>query len=150
MTIMEDILARIEQRLVETGQKATSASKEAGKPDAIRNIKRAVQKGQQSTVTLETLIALAKQLEVTPQWLLFAEGHDGDGNHAPSGIDVPSILQAVEGTYTMLGMNQEQASALVRIVLAAASEPPTPSSGADYHRVLAEIEARKFLKSKQS
>ncbi len=67
---------------------------------------------------------------------------------ASSEIELAALLSAVEGSYHMLGLDHDQATALLRIVLEAAAEPPTPSSGPDYHRVLAETEARRFLKSK--
>lgn len=149
MTEMKTILARIEQRLAQTNQKPTAASKAAGKPDAIRNIQRAVEEGRHSTVTLETLIALAKQLDVSLEWLLFGKESDGTSGLGVNEPVIASLLEAVEGSYSMLGLDQDEASALLKIVLEAAQEPPTPSSGPGYHRLVAEIEARKYLKSRQ-
>ena len=146
---MHEILARIEQRLSETNQVATTASKDAGRPDAIRNIQRAIQKGQHYSISLDVIDDLAKQLKTSPKWLIFGDASDG---HIGSSNDdlLAALLEAVEGTYLMLGLDSEEAAALLKIALLAAQEPPTPSAGAGYHRILAELEARKFLKSKQS
>jgi transcriptional regulator with XRE-family HTH domain len=145
MTELKNVLARIEQRLKETGQKKTSASVAAGKPDAIRNIERAVKEGRYGTVTLETILALAHQLNVSPKWLLF-----GEPDTTTNEIDLSALLDAVEGTYSMLGLDQEESSALLKIAIEAAQEPPVPSAKPGYRRMIAEIEARKFLKLKQS
>lgn len=149
MSDLSVILARIEQKLVETRQSATAASKAAGKPDAIRNMQRSVKDGRRSGVSTDTLSALAKQLGTTLQWLLTGEGEEIQQIES-KGINMDSLLAAVEGSYHMLGYDEQEASALLNIVLAASQEQPTPSAGPDYHRVLAETEVRKFLKSKRS
>lgn len=146
---MKSILERIEQRLSETGQSATTASKNAGRTDAIRNIQRAVRENRPYSASIDTLEAIADQLDVSLKWLIFGDLADGNTSDA-NGELLPAVLEAVEGTYLMLGLDQEEASALVKIVLVAAQEPPTPSAGMNYHRLLAEIEARKFLKLKHS
>lgn len=148
MSIIHEILGRIDQRLKELNVSHTAVSNAAGKPDAIRNIKRSVENGQPGNVTLSTLVVLAEQLDVSLKWLIFGDLADGNTSDS-SGELLPAVLEAVEGTYLMLGLDQEEASALVKIVLVAAQEPPTPSAGTNYHRLLAEIEARKFLKAKQ-
>lgn len=140
---MKEILERINQRLAETEQSASGASKASGKPDAIRNIQRVVESGSGST-TIDTLAALADQLKCPLKWLLF-----GEGQQSFNEIDLEAILDAVEGTYVMLGLDPEESSALLKIALSAAQEQPTPSSQPGYRRVLAEFEARKFLKEKQ-
>ena len=150
MTELKSILARIEARLRETGQSPTGASKAAGKPDAIRNIKRAIKEGKRSGVSTDTLSALADQLGTTLEWLLVGDKHT-DGNFVNANeLDLTALLAAVEGSYHMLGLDQEEAAALLGIVVEVAQEQPTPSASPNYHRVLAETEARKFLKTKQS
>lgn len=150
MTELKSILARIEARLSETGQSATGASKAAGKPDAIRNIQRAVKEGKRSGLSTDTLSALAKQLGTTLEWLLVGENVNSENTVTANGIDLSALLAAVEGSYHMLGLDQEEAAALLGIVVEVAQEQPTPSASPNYHRVLAETEARKFLKIKQS
>lgn len=146
MSNLKDILARIEQRLTATEQSATAASKAAGKPDAIRNIQRAVEEGSDGSVKLDTLLALAEQLKTDPRWLLFG----GDQETAVSDNDLRPYLDAFHSVLMMMVNDQEEADALLKIALLAAEEPPVPSSGPDHHRVLAELGVRKFLKSKQS
>lgn len=149
MTELKMLLSRIEQKLAETGQTPSGASKAAGKPDAIRNIQRAIKKGVKAGVSTDTLTALAQQLGTTVQWLLVGDPTIPTQTKT-SEIDLAALLASVEGSYHMLGLDQEEAAALLGIVLEVAQEQPTPSASKNYHRVLAETEARKFLKTKQS
>jgi transcriptional regulator with XRE-family HTH domain len=66
----------------------------------------------------------------------------------PTELSLNSVLAAVEGSYHMLGLDQDEATALLKIVIEVAAEQPTPSAGSDFHRVLAESSTRKFLNSK--
>ena len=59
------------------GLSANRASDLAKKPDAIRNLKRAVQNGDRRGVTTETLLALAPVLKTTAAWLLEGVGEGG-------------------------------------------------------------------------
>jgi phage repressor protein C with HTH and peptisase S24 domain len=76
---LEDVLTRIEGRLAVLGLSAHAASRAAKKPDAIRNLKRAVKNGDRRGVTTETLTALAPVLKTTAAWLL-----EGVGEAAPA------------------------------------------------------------------
>lgn len=67
---LREILSRIETRLVATNQSADGASRAANKPDAIRNLRRAVKNNQRSGISTDTLAALAPVLETTPAWLV--------------------------------------------------------------------------------
>ncbi len=67
---LEDVLARIESRLKAVGLSAHAASLAAGRPDAIRNLKRAVKNHDRRGVTTETLLALAPVLKTSAAWLL--------------------------------------------------------------------------------
>jgi Peptidase S24-like len=77
---LEDVLARIESRLTALGLSAHAASLSAKRPDAIRNLKRAVKNGDRRGVTTETLIALAPVLKTTAAWLLEGVGETTPGN----------------------------------------------------------------------
>lgn len=68
------VLDRIERRLKVLGMSADAASRVARKPDAIRNIRRAVKSGQRQGVTVATLDALADALQTPRRWL-----HEGAG-----------------------------------------------------------------------
>lgn len=79
---LEDVLGRIESRLKLLGLSAHAASLAAKKPDAIRNLKRAVKSGDRRGITTETLIALAPVLKTSAAWLLEGVGEPGTGTLA--------------------------------------------------------------------
>lgn len=66
---LKDVLARVEARLAATGLTADSASNRAKRPDAIRNMRRAVRSGKGGP-TAETIAALAPVLGTTAAWLI--------------------------------------------------------------------------------
>lgn len=76
---LPEILARIERRLSAVGLSAAAASKAAGKPDAIRNIRRAVENDDRQGVSTATLNALAPVLKTTSIWLLAEAGPEEPG-----------------------------------------------------------------------
>ncbi len=71
---LNDVLLRVEERLRERALSAHAASLAAGKPDAIRNLRRAVRNNDRRGVTTETLAALAPVLGTTASWLLEGVG----------------------------------------------------------------------------
>ena len=77
---LEDVLARVESRLEALGLSAHAASLAAKKPDAIRNLRRAVKNGDRRGITTETLVALAPVLKTTAAWLLEGVGGPEPGN----------------------------------------------------------------------
>jgi hypothetical protein len=77
---LEDVLFRIESRLKAVGLSAHAASLVAKRPDAIRNLKRAVKNHDRRGVTTETLMALAPVLKTTAAWLLEGVGEPTPGN----------------------------------------------------------------------
>lgn len=87
---LQDVLSRVESRLVALGLSANRASALAKKPDAIRNLKRAVQNGERRGVTTETLAALAPVLQTTAAWLLEGVGE----THKPAPIPVMGRIGA--------------------------------------------------------
>lgn len=84
---LRDILARIERRLEAVGMSASAASKAAGKPDAIRNLQRAIERDERQGVSTATLNALAPVLKTSAIWLFAGAGPEeiGTGPNA----DVP-------------------------------------------------------------
>lgn len=73
---LQEILGRIERRLSAVGKNAHAASKEANKPDAIRNLQRAVENGGREGVSTATLAALAAPLRTTAEWLAAGVGKE--------------------------------------------------------------------------
>jgi len=85
MSDLTAILARIEQRLKKLGTTATAASKAAGKPDSIRNLKRAIENRSREGISSATIKALAPVLETTEAWILTGEGIEDPGEAIPDG-----------------------------------------------------------------
>ena len=75
--LLQDVLSRVESRLAVVGLSAHAASLAAKKPDAIRNLRRAVQNNDRRGITTETLAALAPVLQTSAAWLLEGVGADG-------------------------------------------------------------------------
>ena len=75
--LLQDVLTRVESRLAAVGLSAHAASLAAKKPDAIRNLRRAVQNHDRRGITTETLAALAPVLQTSAAWLLEGVGADG-------------------------------------------------------------------------
>lgn len=88
---LSEILARVERRLTALGVSADAASTAAKKPDAIRNLRRAVEQGSRKGISTTTIEALARALHTKPEWLLFEIG-DEDGWISESG---PASLRAI-------------------------------------------------------
>ena len=84
----ETLLDRIHLRLSEIGSTARRASINAGMgPDVIRDIERNPSK----SVTLRTIEALAKSLDVNPEWLAFGTG---DATNGRFGVPIVSWVSA--------------------------------------------------------
>jgi phage repressor protein C with HTH and peptisase S24 domain len=106
---LEDVLTRIESRLRELGISAHAASVAAKKPDAIRNLRRAVKGGDRRGITTETLAALAPVLKTTAAWLL--EG----GAQAQSRLKVRVVGKIGAGAEIMPEFEQIPAEGLFEI-----------------------------------
>jgi phage repressor protein C with HTH and peptisase S24 domain len=80
---LKAILFRVERRLSKLGLKPATASKMAGRPDAIRNLKRAAQEGSgRKGISTDTIAALAPVLRTYPAWLIDATGPEEAGGAA--------------------------------------------------------------------
>lgn len=73
---LKKILQRIEARLKAVQKSADAAAKDAGKPDSIRNLKRAIDQGDRRGISTATIEALAPILRTTELWLTFGIGPD--------------------------------------------------------------------------
>ncbi|MFL5063434.1 MAG: phage repressor protein [Xanthobacteraceae bacterium] len=79
-----EVLERIERRLAALDVSADAASRAARKPDAIRNIRRAVRSGDRHGVSTTTLAALAPVLKTSAAWLVEGVGEeDADERTVP-------------------------------------------------------------------
>lgn len=66
----KQILNRIDRRLQIVGLTEHAASKQAGHPELIRNLRRAVRNGVDRGVKMAPFKALAKELRTTAEWLI--------------------------------------------------------------------------------
>jgi len=98
---MHAVLARIETRLNDLALSADRVSRMAGKPDAIRNFRRAVKAGDRQGISTSTLSALAPVLEVSPSWLF-----TGDGDSTPSRSTIPIMGRIGAGAEIDAGIEQ--------------------------------------------
>jgi len=89
---LQAILNRIEERLAAVGMTAAAASRAAGlSEDAIRNLRRAVEKGgrEHGGISTRTISALAIPLKTTEVWLM-----GGDKDFSPLSVPVVGFVQA--------------------------------------------------------
>jgi SOS-response transcriptional repressor LexA len=94
------ILRRIEERLRSLKLSADRASAIAGRPDAIRNLRRAVKNGGRQGVSLATLADLAPALETTLPWLLNADSGDSSNvRNERRPISIPVVGKLAAGVY---------------------------------------------------
>lgn len=87
------VLKRIERRLKELGLSADAASRDAGKPDAVRNMRRAVKSGRKG-VNTSTIAALAPVLKTTAAWLLEGKGRHEAAEAGGSGVRLVGYVGA--------------------------------------------------------
>jgi hypothetical protein len=128
---LNEILVRIESRLVALKMSANRAAVLAGKSGAIRNLKRAIKDGDRQGISTATLEALAPVLETTVGWLL--TGHDGNQEDTAidAAVDAKVALadaeKALAWSLVELGSAPEtEAPVLARAVLRAIRTPPSP------------------------
>lgn len=104
------ILARIEKRLKALDISESAAGKLAGKPDAIRNLRRALEKDERTGVSTATLNALAPVLETTSVWLFAGAGPEttkGDGlpsDPAGQALKSPNDSEVTQSKQSMVAV----------------------------------------------
>lgn len=119
------ILTRIEKRLKRLEMSATKASKLAGKPDAIRNLKRAVKQGRRRGISTATLHALAPVLQTTEGWLLTGNGTEDIGRAVAAAISDESLsfretVTNLTWAFQMLERASEERARILATALATA------------------------------
>jgi transcriptional regulator with XRE-family HTH domain len=78
------MLQRIDRRLEALGLSQDAASKRAGKPDFIRNLRRRVEDDAPYQPKAETIAALARELRTTTSWLVDEIGPEDTDEESPS------------------------------------------------------------------
>jgi hypothetical protein len=79
-----DVLERVERRLSALKITANKASVMAGKPDAIRNLRRSIKQNRREGVSTSTITALAGVLRTTVSWLSEGSGPEDLSNNSAS------------------------------------------------------------------
>ena len=125
------ILSRIHMRLKALNISANKASKLAGKPDAIRNLQRAVKEGRRDGISTATLTALAPILQTTEAWLLTGRNSDpaqsAQDAAANGSISYEEALAALTWSFEALELgNPVECRVLARAVLRASYTPQSP------------------------
>jgi SOS-response transcriptional repressor LexA len=92
---LKEVLKRVDARLKATGQSQDGASKAAEKPDAIRNMRRALASGR-SGVSTKTIAALAPVLGVQVSWLLTGEGEEAINQLSKKAVAIPKSVTGIE------------------------------------------------------
>lgn len=117
---LAEILGRIVRRLDATGMSANKASKLAGKPGAIKNLKAAVKSGNRQGISTATLDALAPVLGTSSQWLLTGLDDPPADVAATIATDarftVAETQQALAWVLEEMGAPSDQARILAQIV----------------------------------
>jgi hypothetical protein len=127
------VLERIEARLKVLNMTENAASLAAGKPDAIRNLRRGVQSGARKGISTATLAALAPVLKSSVEWLL-------TGRNAPiseeavvdAAVSVPyaEAIQALTWAFETLQLGSDaECRVLARAVLTASRTLRSPRGG---------------------
>lgn len=106
MTDLKSIYERIISTCEELHRSANQVAAAARKPDAIRNMRRNIEAGKDGSVNVDTVVAIAHQLGISPGWLITGEGESGlkkesDDNQGP---------ERVEGGFVVLGEDRTPAA----------------------------------------
>jgi transcriptional regulator with XRE-family HTH domain len=150
---METLGCRVKRKREEKGWSQTDLASE------VKRVNRSLTTRQSTIAAIEDgtskkptiLYELAKALGVSDEWLKTGKepsiGNDTTEN--PVSLNYDLIFAAVNGSYRMLGLGQDEAEELVQLVREVCEEPLTPSASGDplaSRRILAESATRKFLK----
>ena len=130
---LAEVLERIEARLKILDMTENAASRAAGKPDAIRNLRRGVQSGARKGISTATLAALAPVLKTSTEWLLSGRsGSDAEETAVEAAIGLPhaDAILALTLAFEALRLGSDvECRILARAVLAASRTQRSPRGG---------------------
>ncbi len=130
---LAEVLERIEARLKILNMTENAASQAAGKPDAIRNLRRGVKSGARKGVSTATLAALAPVLKTTADWLMTGRyGPDAAETAADAAVSLPyaDAILALTLAFEALRIGSDaECRVLARAVLAATRTRQSPRGG---------------------
>ncbi|HXZ16015.1 MAG TPA: hypothetical protein VEH77_08620 [Roseiarcus sp.] len=128
---LDAVLERIESRLKILNMTENAASLAAGKPDAIRNLRRGVRSGSRKGISTATLAALAPVLKTTAEWLMTGRIAP-DGETAVEAVSLPyaDAILALTWTFEALRLGSDaECRVLARAVLNASRTRKSPRGG---------------------
>lgn len=130
---LAEVLERIEARLKILDLTENAASRAAGKPDAIRNLRRGVQSGARKGISTATLSALAPVLKTSAEWLLTGRsGPDAEETAMEAAVSLPyaDAILALTLAFEALRLGSDvECRILARAVLAASRTRRSPRGG---------------------
>lgn len=128
-----EVLERIEARLKLLKMTENAASQAAGKPDAIRNLRRGVRSGARKGISTATLAALAPVLKTNVEWLMTGRsGPDGAQTAVEAVVSLPytDAILALTLAFEALRIGSDaECRILARAVLAATRTRQSPRGG---------------------
>jgi hypothetical protein len=130
---LAEVLERIEARLKVLNMTENAASLAAGKPDAIRNLRRGVQSGARKGISTATLAALAPVLKTTAEWLMTGRNApDVEETAVEAAVSLPyaDAILALTLAFEALRLGSDaECRVLARAVLAASRTRLSPRGG---------------------
>ncbi len=130
---LTEVLERIEARLKVLKMTENAASVAAGKPDAIRNLRRGVHSGRRKGISTATLAALAPVLKTSTEWLLTGRpGSDPEETAVEVVVSLPyaDAILALTLAFEALRLGSDaECRILARAVLAASRTRQSPRGG---------------------
>ncbi len=130
---LAEVLERIETRLKVLKMTENAASQAAGKPDAIRNLRRGVQSGARKGISTATLAALAPVLKTSAEWLMTGRNPpDAEETAVEAAVSLPyadAILALTLAFETLRLGSDAECRVLARAVLAASRTRRSPRGG---------------------
>jgi hypothetical protein len=130
---LDVVLERIEARLKILQMTENAASLAAGKPDAIRNLRRGVHTGSRKGISTATLAALAPVLKTSVEWLLTGRNApDAEETAIDAAVSLPNTdaIFALTWAFQALRLGSDaECRILARAVLAASRTRRSPRGG---------------------
>lgn len=127
------VLERIETRLKVLNMTENAASMAAGKPDAIRNLRRGVRSGARRGISSATLAALAPVLKTSVEWLLTGRNMPViEETAVDAAVNMPyaDAIQALTWAFETLRLGSDaECRVLARAVLTASRTRRSPRGG---------------------
>lgn len=101
-----DLWARVEHRMARLGLSLADIDRRVGKKDAVRNIKRAAEKGTKYDARGTRLSAIAVALRTTTDWLLYEAGPEEISEHEAAKATLQTVDLQTQATTSGKGRQE--------------------------------------------